>query len=116
MPNDSINGAWYRKARRKGGRKLCRRYVGIQSKTSFIIPILRKTVSDDYLIMWDSTQPYEYPDVIRVGVAMQKIDYWYEDPLADDDLYAYTKLKQQLHISSMTTELPTAGSTSYVPG
>ncbi len=41
--------------------------------------------------------------------------YWYEDPLADDDLYNYVKLKQQLHIPILATEYSPGGFTAYAP-
>ena len=41
--------------------------------------------------------------------------YWYEDPLADQDIYNYTKLKQQLSIPIMATEYPQTGLDSYQP-
>lgn len=77
---------------------------------------VRRAVGDDYRLMLDSTWSYDYPQAVRVGVAIQELGfYWYEDPLADDDLYSYVKLKQQLHIPIMATELPLAGPTSYAP-
>ena len=89
---------------------------GIVADDIRICEAVRKAVGDDYRIMLDSTWSYDYPDAIRVGVAIQEMGfYWYEDPLADDDLYGYTKLKQQLHIPIMATEMPTAGPTSYAP-
>ena len=48
--------------------------------------------------MLDSTWAYDYPEALRVGRAVEELGfYWYEDPLADDDLYNYVKLKQQLY-------------------
>jgi L-alanine-DL-glutamate epimerase-like enolase superfamily enzyme len=81
-----------------------------------ICEAVRRAVGDDYPIMLDSTWSYDYPDAIRVGVAIQEMGfYWYEDPLAEDDLYSYVKLKRQLHIPIMATELPLSGPKSYVP-
>jgi len=39
--------------------------------------------------------------------------YWYEDPLHDQDIYNYVKLKQQLAIPILATEYPIAGLESY---
>lgn len=81
-----------------------------------ICEAVRRAVGDEYCLMLDSTWSYDYPDAIRVGVAIQEMGfYWYEDPLAADDLYSYKKLKQQLHIPILATELPMAGPRSYVP-
>jgi len=41
--------------------------------------------------------------------------YWYEDPLADQDIYNYVKLKQKLDIPILATEYPIGGLDSYVP-
>jgi len=77
---------------------------------------IRQAVGDDYTFMLDSAWAYDYPQAIRVGRAIQDLDYyWYEDPLADDDLYNYTKLKQQLHIPLMATEYSPGGFTAYAP-
>jgi len=77
---------------------------------------VRKTVGDDYTLMLDSTWAYQYPEALRVGHAVEELRYhWYEDPLADDDLYNYVKLKQQLHIPIMATEYSPGGFTAYAP-
>ena len=77
---------------------------------------VRRAVGDEYRLMLDSTWSYDYPQAVRVGVAIQELGfYWYEDPLAHDDIYSYVKLKQQLHIPIMATELPLTGPTSYAP-
>src|SRR5918994_3421434 len=41
--------------------------------------------------------------------------HWYEDPLADQDIYNYVKLKQQLSIPIMAAEYPITGLDSYHP-
>ena len=77
---------------------------------------VRRAVGDEYRLMLDSTWSYDYPQAVRVGVAIQELGfYWYEDPLAHDDIYSYVKLKQLLHIPIMATELPLTGPTSYAP-
>jgi L-alanine-DL-glutamate epimerase-like enolase superfamily enzyme len=77
---------------------------------------VRKTVGDDYAVMLDSTWMYQYPEALRVGRAIENLGfYWYEDPLADDDIYNYVKLKQQLHIPILATEYSPGGFTSYAP-
>lgn len=77
---------------------------------------VREAVGDDYRVMLDSTWSYNYPEALRVGKAVEELGfYWYEDPLVEDDLYNYTKLRQQLGIPIMATEFPPAGPTSYAP-
>jgi len=77
---------------------------------------IREAVGPDHTLMLDSTWSYDYPAAVRVGLAIQELGYyWYEDPLADDDLYNYTKLNQQLHIPVMATEHSPGGFTAYAP-
>lgn len=77
---------------------------------------VRSAVGDEFRVMLDSTWSYDYPQALRVGKAVEQLGYyWYEDPLIEDDIYNYVKLKQQLGIPIMATEFPTAGPTSYAP-
>jgi L-alanine-DL-glutamate epimerase-like enolase superfamily enzyme len=76
---------------------------------------VRKAVGD-YTIMLDSTWSYDYPAAVRVGRAVEEMGFhWYEDPLHDQDIYNYVKLKQQLSIPIMATEYPITGLESYQP-
>ena len=77
---------------------------------------VRRGVGDDYTIMLDSTWSYDFPAAVRVGHAIEELSYhWYEDPLADQDIYNYVKLKPKLHIPVMATEYPITGYDSYAP-
>jgi L-alanine-DL-glutamate epimerase-like enolase superfamily enzyme len=77
---------------------------------------VRRAVGDDFRLMLDSTWSYQYPEALRVGRAIEELDYhWYEDPLADDDLYNYVKLKQHLDIPILATEYSPGGFTAYAP-
>ncbi len=77
---------------------------------------VREAVGDDYRIMLDSTWAYDYPDALRVGKVAEELNfYWYEDPLADDDIGNYVKLRQQLGIPLMATEYSPGGFTAYAP-
>jgi L-alanine-DL-glutamate epimerase-like enolase superfamily enzyme len=77
---------------------------------------VRKAVGDDYTVMLDSTWSYRYEEALRVGRAIEEMGfYWYEDPLADQDIYNYVKLKQKLDIPILATEYPIGGLDSYVP-
>jgi L-alanine-DL-glutamate epimerase-like enolase superfamily enzyme len=76
---------------------------------------VRKAVGD-YTIMLDSTWSYDYPAAVRVGRAVEEMGFhWYEDPLHDQDIYSYVKLKQQLSIPILATEYPITGLESYQP-
>jgi L-alanine-DL-glutamate epimerase-like enolase superfamily enzyme len=77
---------------------------------------VRKAVGDDYLLMLDSVWSYDYQAALRVGQAIEAMGYyWYEDPLADADIYNYVELKKKLSIPIMATEYPAAGLDSYAP-
>jgi L-alanine-DL-glutamate epimerase-like enolase superfamily enzyme len=77
---------------------------------------VRRAVGDGYTVMLDSTWAYDYPAAVRVGRVVEELGFhWYEDPLPDDDLYNYVKLKQQLHIPIMATEYSPGGFTAYAP-
>lgn len=77
---------------------------------------VRKAVGDDYRVMLDSTWSYRYEEALRVGRAIEEMGfYWYEDPLHDQDLYNYVKLRQKLEIPILATEYPIGGLDAYVP-
>jgi L-alanine-DL-glutamate epimerase-like enolase superfamily enzyme len=77
---------------------------------------VRRAVGDDFTVMLDSTWAYQYPEALRVGRVVEDLGfYWYEDPLADDDLYNYVKLKQQLRIPILATEYTPGGFTAFAP-
>ncbi len=77
---------------------------------------VRRGVGDGFTVMLDSTWAYQYPEALRVGQAAQELGFhWYEDPLADDDLYNYVKLKQRLSIPILATEYTPGGFTAYAP-
>jgi L-alanine-DL-glutamate epimerase-like enolase superfamily enzyme len=77
---------------------------------------VRRAVGDEFTTMLDSTWAYQFPEALRVGKAIEELGfYWYEDPLADDDLLSYVKLKQHLAIPILATEYAPGGLTSYAP-
>jgi len=81
-----------------------------------ICEAVRNAVGGDYKLMLDSTWAYKYETALRVGLAIQDMDYyWFEDPLADQDLHGYVRLKQKLNIPLMATEYPATGLDSYQP-
>jgi L-alanine-DL-glutamate epimerase-like enolase superfamily enzyme len=81
-----------------------------------ICEAVRRAVGGDYTLMLDSTWAYQYPEALRVGRAVEDLGFhWYEDPLADDDLYNYVKLKQHLAIPILATEYAPGGFTALAP-
>jgi L-alanine-DL-glutamate epimerase-like enolase superfamily enzyme len=70
-----------------------------------ICKAVRNAVGDDMKLMLDSMWSYGYEDAVRVGRAIEELDfYWYEDPLEKEDLYSYVKLHQKLDVPIMATE------------
>lgn len=77
---------------------------------------VRAAVGGDYTLMLDSTWGYQYDDALAVGRAIEALGYhWYEDPLAEQDIYNYTKLREKLNIPILATEYPATGLDSYQP-
>jgi L-alanine-DL-glutamate epimerase-like enolase superfamily enzyme len=77
---------------------------------------VRGAVGDRFTVMLDSTWAYQFPEALRVGKVIEELGYhWYEDPLADDDLLSYVKLKQHLAIPILATEYSPGGLTAYAP-
>jgi L-alanine-DL-glutamate epimerase-like enolase superfamily enzyme len=79
-----------------------------------ICTAVKKAVGDTMVLMLDSMWAYSYEDALRVGLAAQEMGfYWYEDPLAEDDVYGYVKLKQKLNIPILATEYAPGGLFGY---
>ena len=77
---------------------------------------VRNAVGGGFPLMLDSTWGYDYPQALRVGKLIEELDFeWYEDPLGDQDIYNYTKLRQQLRIPILATEFPGAWYDSFAP-
>ena len=75
---------------------------------------VRKAVGDDYTLMLDSTWSYRYHDAVRVGRAIERLGFlWFEDPLNEEDIYSYVKLRQKLDIPIMATEYPSGDIGTY---
>jgi len=66
---------------------------------------VREAVGPEMKLMLDSMWAYQYEDSVRVGRAIEELDYyWYEDPLAEEDIYSYVKLCAKMDIPIMSTE------------
>jgi L-alanine-DL-glutamate epimerase-like enolase superfamily enzyme len=89
---------------------------------------MRKAVGDATPLAIDPACGLDYPAALRLGRVVQDLGFmWYEDPLSDQDIYNCAKLRQQLHIPLMATEMTpggfgayaawiTAGATDYLRG
>lgn len=77
---------------------------------------VRDAVGGEFPLFLDAAWAYSYEEAVRVGRAITELGYrWYEDPLQPDDLYGYIRLKQQLSIPIMATEITGGGLTALAP-
>jgi L-alanine-DL-glutamate epimerase-like enolase superfamily enzyme len=77
---------------------------------------VRDGVGPDFALMLDPAWSYGYPEAVRVGAVLDELDFhWYEDPLAPDDIYNYTKLRSQVRVPILATERAPGGLTGYAP-
>src|SRR5439155_20140375 len=66
---------------------------------------VRRAVGERFTVMLDSTWAYMYPAPLRVGQAAERLGfYWYEDPLADGDIYSYATLNKKPSIPILPTQ------------
>ena len=66
---------------------------------------LRAAVGDDFLLMHDPVQNYTYNDAVKVGRALEKLNYsWMEEPLQDWDLMGLKKLCDTLDLPILALE------------
>jgi L-alanine-DL-glutamate epimerase-like enolase superfamily enzyme len=71
---------------------------------------VREAVGKDMVLMLDPAGAYGYEDALRVGRVLEELDYLlFEDPLPEDDIYGYVKLKQKLDIPILATERAPGG-------
>ena len=66
---------------------------------------LRAAVGDDFLLMHDPVENYTYSDAVKVGRALEKLNYsWMEEPLQDWDLMGLKKLCDTLDLPILALE------------
>lgn len=77
---------------------------------------VRAAVGPTFPLMLDAAWSYSYDVALRVGRAIEALDFlWYEDPLAERDIYNCAKLREKLDIPLMATEYPAHGLDAYAP-
>lgn len=70
---------------------------------------IREAAGDDMRLMLDA-HAYPFGDAVRVGKAIEDMGYfWYEDPMAPEDIYGHRKLKDQVGIPILATEATEGG-------
>ncbi len=75
--------------------------VGLGPKDDVrLIEAVRKGVGDDYRFMIDANHAYTTHDAFYVGRAMEEFDpYWFEEPVAPEDLDGYRELRAGLNVN-----------------
>lgn len=75
---------------------------------------IRDVLGPDMVLMIDPVGAFDYTSALRLGRVLEELGFhWYEDPLAEDDVHNYVKLKQKLDIPIMATEYSPGGFHSY---
>lgn len=70
---------------------------------------IRDAAGDDMRLMLDA-HAYPFGDAVRVGKAIEEMGYfWFEDPMAPEDVYGHRKLKEQVGIPILATEVTEGG-------
>ncbi len=60
---------------------------------------VREAVGEGFILMSDPVGAYDFEEAMRVGRALEKLDYfWFEEPLHDYDIHGYVRLAQALDI------------------
>ena len=83
------------------GFKATKMKVGLGPKEDVrLIEAVRRGVGDDYRFMVDANHAYTTHDAFYVGRAMEEFDpYWFEEPVAPEDLDGYRELRQGLRVN-----------------
>lgn len=77
---------------------------------------VREALGPAMTIMIDPAGAFDFPQALRVGRVIEELDfYWYEDPLAEQDIYNYVKLKQKLDVPILATEYSPGGFAGFAP-
>lgn len=75
--------------------------VGLGPKDDVrLIEAVRRGVGDEYRFMIDANHAYTTHDAFYVGRAMEEFNpYWFEEPVAPEDLDGYRELRQGLRVN-----------------
>jgi L-alanine-DL-glutamate epimerase-like enolase superfamily enzyme len=67
--------------------------------------LAREACGADFVLMFDATNGYDWEDAIKVGRALQGLDFfWYEDPMPDSDITGFRDLCASLDIPVLMGE------------
>ncbi|MFS4580008.1 mandelate racemase/muconate lactonizing enzyme family protein [Phaeobacter sp. C3_T13_0] len=83
------------------GFKAAKMKVGLGPRDDVrLIEAVRRGVGDEYRFMIDANHAYTTHDAFYVGRAMEEFDpYWFEEPVAPEDLDGYRELRSGLRVN-----------------
>ena len=83
------------------GFKATKMKIGLGPKDDVrLIEAVRRGVGDEYRFMIDANHAYTTHDAFYVGRAMEEFDpYWFEEPIAPEDLDGYRELRSGLKVN-----------------
>ena len=83
------------------GFKATKMKVGLGPRDDLrLIEAVRRGVGDDYRFMIDANHAYTTHDAFYMGRAMEEFDpYWFEEPVAPEDLDGYRELRRGLRVN-----------------
>jgi len=65
-----------------------------------LVRSVREALGDNFKLMVDANHAYNTPDALRVGKGLEEFDiYWFEEPVAPEDLQGYKELKSKLNVN-----------------
>jgi L-alanine-DL-glutamate epimerase-like enolase superfamily enzyme len=79
-------------------------YRGVRGNIE-LATALRRAVGDDFYLMHDPVESYDYDEAVQVGRALEALNYrWMEEPLQDYDLMGLKKLSDRLDLPIQAME------------
>ncbi|MYE36133.1 MAG: mandelate racemase/muconate lactonizing enzyme family protein [Rhodobacteraceae bacterium] len=75
--------------------------VGMGSKNDIsLVEAVRDAIGDDLALMVDANHCYTTSEAFQVGHALEDLDiYWFEEPVAPEDLRGYRELREGLKVN-----------------
>lgn len=78
---------------------------GDARKDAALCQALRAKVGNDVHLMYDGSAGFDFHDALYVGKALEEADYyWYEEPMREYSMYAYSKLSEKLRVPLLVAE------------
>lgn len=78
---------------------------GDARKDAELCQALRARVGNDIILMYDGSAGFDFHDALYLGKALEEAGYyWYEEPMREYGIYAYSKLSEKLRIPLLVAE------------